>query len=535
MHVSSLKSRRLEKPNAEFPYAEFPYAENRFCLPSSGSLVNLLIFPNQLFHPHPALKLRPSRVILIEDSLYFGDPYYPLRFHKQKLWLQRAAMKRYESSLQEKGLKTLYLDYDPKPKSLRRHLAAIKRSLESSPSKLIVVEPNDFMLEKRLNRFCDELKIECEYVANPGFINSPEENRQYRAGKNRWFMADFYKFQRRRLNVLMDNDQPVGGKWSFDEENRQKVPKTLLPEIPALLNLKRDEIDEEAKAYVEDRFSKNPGSLESLHYPTSHTDANKWLRHFLKHRLERFGPYEDAIVNGESWLWHSVLTPSLNLGLLTPDQIVKKALEHARKNEVPLNSLEGFLRQIIGWREFIRATYQDLGVPMRTTNHWNHHRKIPGSFYDGTTGIDPIDETINRILQTGYCHHIERLMVIGGFMFLCEFDPDEIYKWFMEMFVDSYDWVMVPNAYAMSQHADGGLITTKPYFSGSAYIRRMSHYKVAPWCKIWDGLYWRWIWNHHPNLAKNPRWAMMCSAVKKMDAEKRRSHLENAEDYLRSL
>ncbi len=172
---------------------------------------------------------------------------------------------------------------------------------------------------------------------------------------------------------------------------------------------------------------------------------------------------------------------------------------------------------------------------MRTTNHWKHERSIPASFYDGTTGIDPIDDTIGRILDTGYCHHIERLMVLGGFMFLCEFHPDEIYRWFMEMFIDSYDWVMVPNAYAMSQHADGGLITTKPYFSGSAYIRKMSHYKPCRWSEIWDGLYWRWVWNHSEELAKNPRWAMMCSMARKMDQKKRSNHIDVAKTYMAGL
>jgi len=349
-------------------------------------------------------------------------------------------------------------------------------------------------------------------------------------------MADFYKFQRKRLGILVDADgQPEGGKWSFDEENRKKVPKKMLDQIPPITKVKHDSIDDEARQYVESTFPDNPGNLTALHYPTSHAAAKRWLKQFLTKRFDNFGPYEDAIVQGESWLWHSVLTPMLNTGLLTPQQIIKETLSYAQKNEVSLASLEGFLRQIIGWREFIRATYEDIGVSMRTTNHWNHNRSIPDSFYDGTTGIDPIDDTIRRILDTGYCHHIERLMVLGGFMFLCEFDPDEIYLWFMEMFIDSYDWVMVPNAYAMSQHADGGQITTKPYFSGSAYIRKMSHYKTGPWSEIWDGLYWRWVWNHSDDLAKNPRWAMMCSMAKKMDAEKREKHLNVAKNYLAGL
>ena len=445
-------------------------------------------------------------------------------------------MKRYETWLQEKGFDTLYIDYDPKPEALQKQLKKIFKSIKSSPKKLLVADPTDFLLEKRLQRASKKLKVDIEFLSNPGFLNTREQNVDYRAGKKRWFMADFYKVQRRRLDILMDDDdEPVGGQWSFDEDNRKKVPKKLLDEIPAVMKLKHDEIDAAAVDYVEENFPDNPGELDQLFYPTSRADAKKWLRHFLKHRFEQFGIYEDAIVQGESWLWHSVLTPALNIGLLTPDEIVKAALAHAKKHETPLNSVEGFVRQIIGWREFIRATYQDLGVSMRTTNHWGHTRSIPDSFYDGTTGIEPIDDTIQRILKTGYCHHIERLMVLGGFMFLCEFDPDEIYRWFMEMFIDSYDWVMVPNAYAMSQHADGGQITTKPYFSGSSYVRKMSHYKKGDWCEVWDGLYWRWIWNHSDELAKNPRWAMMCAMVKKMDKEKRQNHLDNAQAWFDQL
>ncbi|QEG24327.1 cryptochrome/photolyase family protein [Mariniblastus fucicola] len=496
----------------------------------------LLIFPNQLFANHPGLKKDPRRIVLIEDSLFFGDANYSAAFHKQKLWLHRASLKRYEAMLVEKGFKTIYLEHDESADSLKTHLESLLQARTLKPKRFETLDPVDFMLSKRLNRFCDQLGIKVNYLDNPGFLNSPEQNAEYRSGKKRWFMADFYKSQRRRLNVLVDDQgEPFGGKWSFDEDNRKKVPKKMLAEIPAIPKVKFDAIDENARDHVEEKYADNPGNLESLFYPTSHRAATSWLKNFLKHRFDNFGPYEDAIVENESWLWHSVLTPMLNVGLLTPKQIVKATLKHAESNDVPLNSLEGFLRQIIGWREFIRATYDDLGVTMRNSNRWNHTRDIPKSFYDGTTGILPIDDTIKRILNTGYCHHIERLMVLGGFMFLCEFEPKQIYRWFMEMFVDSYDWVMVPNVYAMSQHADGGLITTKPYFSGSSYVRKMSHHKKAPWCDVWDGLYWRWIWNHADELAKNPRWAMMCSMARKMDSQKRDAHLKNAQAWLDQL
>ena len=495
----------------------------------------LLIFPHQLFEHHPGLRLNPDRVAFIEDSLFFGDERYPLRFHKQKLWLHRATMKRYELALQEQGFETTYLEYESPACDLPQQLSQLCQLKNSKPALFCTTHPTDFILEKRLERSCDQLAAKLEYLPNPGFLNSVDENLEYREKRNRWFMADFYKWQRRRLDILMNQDKPVGEKWSFDADNRKKVPKKMLGTIPPLPEIFRDSLDDSAREHVERLFPHHPGSLDQLYYPTSHQAAREWLEHFLAYRLERFGDYEDAIVQSESWLWHSVLTPSLNIGLLTPAEVVKATLDFAEQQEVPLNSLEGFLRQIIGWREFMRATYQDLGVTMRTTNHWNHRRPIPPCFYDGTTGITPIDDTIQRILKTGYCHHIERLMVLGGFMFLCEFEPDEIYRWFMEMFVDSYDWVMVPNVYAMSQHADGGLITTKPYFSGSAYIRKMSHYPKAAWCATWDGLYWRWIWNHVDELAKNPRWAMMCRMAQKMSSEQRETHLQNADAFLAEL
>ena len=226
----------------------------------------------------------------------------------------------------------------------------------------------------------------------------------------------------------------------------------------------------------------------------------------------------------------------LNIGLLTPQQIMDATLDYVDAHDVPINSVEGFIRQIIGWREFMRATYVDLGVSMRTTNHWGHTRKIPESFWTGETGIDPIDDIIKRALKTGYANHIERLMFLGGFMFLCEFDPKEIYRWFMELFVDAYDWVMVPNVYAMSQNADGGQITTKPYFSGSNYVKKMSNWSgKGEWADIWDALYWRWIWQHADELEKNPRWAMMVSTARRMSDETREGHLNRAASYLREL
>jgi deoxyribodipyrimidine photolyase-related protein len=492
----------------------------------------LLVFPHQLFARHPGLDADVDAVALVEDNLMFGDPRHTTRFHKQKLWLHRASMKRYAAQLQSDGWSVTYVDHQEAGGTLSGHLKSLA---SSGGAEVVLAQPHDDLISRRLERICESLSLRIRYVETPMFLNTPEDNRSYRHGRRRWFMADFYKHQRRRLDVLMDGDSPQGGQWSFDKENRKKVPRAMLGQIPDLPALDLDDTDRRARDHVLQRYPDNPGALQRLSYPTSHSEARAWLDVFIRERFQHFGAYEDAIVEGENTLWHSVLTPMLNIGLLTPAEILEATLASADAHNVPLNSLEGFVRQLIGWREFMRATYEDLGVTMRTRNHWGHRRRMPRQFYDGTTGIGPVDDAIHRILETGYCHHIERLMVLGGFMFLCEIDPDDIYTWFMEMFVDSYDWVMVPNVYAMSQHADGGLITTKPYFSGSSYIRKMSNHPRGAWTDVWDGLYWRWVLNHSDSLAKNPRWAMMCAMARKMNPEKASQHRENAEEFLRAL
>ncbi|MEO0633053.1 MAG: cryptochrome/photolyase family protein [Pseudomonadota bacterium] len=492
----------------------------------------LLILPNQLFDPHPGLDEDPKRVVLFEDPLFFGDAQYPATFHKQKLWLHRASMARFAKSLENQDIDVEISGYEKRADACARLL---KRLADDGITRIVMTHPTDFTAERRLETAAKDLDLTLSYLDTPLFLNTQGDNSAWAEGRKRWFMAEYYKSQRRRLDVLVQDDEPVGGQWSFDEDNRKKVPKKLLDQLPVLDWPQHDEIDENARQIVQNDFPDAWGSLDTLYYPTSHDAAARWLDQFMERRFAEFGDYEDAIVEGESWLWHAVLTPALNIGLLTPQQVLDAALDAGKKRDIPLNSLEGFVRQIIGWREFMRATYEALGVKMRTTNHWKHTRKMPASFYDGTTGIDPIDDTIKRILDTGYCHHIERLMVLGGFMFLCEIDPDEVYRWFMEMFIDSYDWVMVPNAYAMSQHADGGQITTKPYFSGSNYVRKMSHWGKGDWADAWDGLYWRFIINHADELASNPRWAMMCRTAQRMKDETRDAHLANAEAFLKTL
>ena len=490
-----------------------------------------LIFPHQLFKNHPIKGEKPEKILLIEDSLFFSDEHHPLKMHSQKLFYHRETMQAYAKQL-EKIAPVEWVTWSSSAPSLQSTCAMLAKS---GFERVVVCDLHDDLLHRRLQRSTTATGLQLDVLPTPMFLNTSEENQSYREGKKRWFMADFYQWQRRRFNVLMDGSCPAGGQWSFDEDNRKKMPAKHVSLIPSIPNIQRSKTHKYTAQSVADDFPNRIGELDKPYYPSTHIAANRWLDTFLSERFEQFGTYEDAMVQGENWLHHSVLTPMLNIGLLTPQQVLKRTMDAAETYKTPLNSVEGFVRQLIGWREFMRATYEDLGVEMRTTNHWNHTRPMPDSFYTATTGIDPVDDVIQRVLHTGYCHHIERLMVLGGFMFLCEIDPDDIYRWFMEMFVDSYDWVMVPNVYAMSQNADGGNITTKPYFSGSNYIIKMSHYKKGQWSEVWDALFWAWIFKHKANLAKNPRWAMMCKNAERMDTD-RANHLQTtADQFLASL
>ena len=302
-----------------------------------------------------------------------------------------------------------------------------------------------------------------------------------------------------------------------------------------LKTFQKDEIRVNNESYINDYFKNNPGKIEKFIYPTDFKQAKQWFDDFLVNRFDEFGPYEDAVLKEKSILNHSVLSPLLNSGLISPNYVIEKSLHFYEKNNIRLNSCEGFLRQIIGWREFIRGVYIAVGNKERTRNFWNFNRKIPNSFYNGDTGIEPIDDTIKKINNSAYANHIERLMIIGNFMLLCEFEPNEVYKWFMEMFIDSYDWVMVPNVYGMSQFSDSGMMSTKPYISSSNYILKMSNYKKGDWCKIWDSLFWNFMDKQRDFFIKNPRMRMLVSSFDRMEESKRTSLLKTADEYLKTL
>lgn len=489
-----------------------------------------LVYPHQLFLQHPAIAAG-RKVFLIEDPLIFGnDPQWPMSVHGQKLILHRASMKAYEAELREQGHAPAYVEC---PEGSQTDSAALLEStIPQSIRQLHLVDPANEQLLRRIHRFADSRNIELVIHESPNFLTPPDFLYHHTGRPKKPFMARFYEAQRKRMGILIAPDaSPTGGKWSFDAENRSKLPKNHLPPNEPFIAANR--FTQEAAENIKRRFPQHPGSLDSFRWPVTRADASLWLDRFIDERLEHFGVYEDAISTRHATLYHSAITPALNIGLLDPRDVIDRVL--ARQDQVPLNSLEGFIRQIIGWREFMRGIYQHRGTAIRTTNYWRFDRPMPASFYDGTTGIPPIDRVIRQVLADGWCHHIERLMVLGNFMLLCRIRPDDVYRWFMELFVDAYDWVMAPNVYGMSQFADGGTFTTKPYLSGSNYILKMSDEAKGPWCPIWDGLFWTFIADHSDFFLSNPRLSMMARTWLKLSAEKQKAHRKAAETFLATL
>ena len=485
-----------------------------------------IIFPNQIFENSKLLD-ESSKIFLIEEYLFFNQ----FNFHKQKILFHRMTMKSYEKFLKKKKLDVVYIDSTENISDIREFIRNLDKKIQS----IKIYDPVDNWLSRRINDSCEEKNIKIENYNNPLFINNNEDLETFfRSDKKKFFQTSFYKKQRVKLDIMMIGDKPEGGKWTYDDQNREKYPKNKIP--PEIYYPKKDDNYNEALNYLNNNYKNNYGLIDDENiYPYNFQLAKKWLDDFFITRFYEFGPYEDAVVKEKSILNHSVLSPLLNTGLINPKELIKRTINYHYENKIPINSTEGFIRQIIGWREFIRGVYVCKGTEERNKNFWNFSRKIPSSFYSANTGIDPVDDTINKINKSGYANHIERLMIIGNFMLLCEFDPNEVYRWFMELFIDSYDWVMVPNVYGMSQFSDGGLMSTKPYISGSSYILKMSNYKRGDWCMIWDSLFWNFIDKQREFFLTNPRMRMLVSSFDRMDIEKKEKLINTANKFISNL
>ncbi|MGI9291764.1 MAG: cryptochrome/photolyase family protein, partial [Gammaproteobacteria bacterium] len=393
--------------------------------------------------------------------------------------------------------------------------------LEEFPRiRLLYFEMQDKSMARRMEHYVRTRRLRHHVIHSPMFLTSREDFALWRQRQKEPRMVNFYRWQRRRLRVLMNDDgKPEGGKWSFDTANRKPLPAGLpVPELPSFTDNRHVPA---VQHLVKKHFDHHPGDANDFDLPTTRKAALKWLNDFLEQRFTCFGDYEDALTSRSDHVFHSVLSPLMNIGLLLPEEVLRNALVFAKRENIALNNVEGFVRQIIGWREFMFGIYCTDGDEMMRGNFWSHKRRLTDDWYTGSTGLLPLDEVINKANRIGWAHHIERLMVAGNLMLLAEIHPDDVYRWFMELFVDSAEWVMVPNVYGMALYADGGTITTKPYFCGSNYLRKMGDYDQGEWITTLDGLFWRFMASHRSFFEKQPRLGMLCSHLDRQTPDRR--------------
>jgi len=453
-----------------------------------------ILLPTQLFKNIKLLK--NHNVYLVEDEYYFKR----LQFHKLKIAYHRATMKKYYSFLKINNINVSYIDFY-KSKSFYN---SIKNKIFQ------IYHPIDIDVHLQFKKLSKNITI--HPTLNFTFNHTQLSQMKKSCFKNNKYYHDlFYKHQRHRLNILIKDNKPIKGKYSFDNLNRKTYPNNIL--IPDLPKIKSNKFIKEAIKYTNTHFSKNYGSLQNFIYPIDHKNSEKWLKIFLKQKLINYGPYQDA-VNSNPFGFHSVISPMMNIGLLNDMDVINISQKYYLKNKskIPINSYEGFIRQIIGWRNYVYLIYLLEGNKIRKMNHLKHNNKIKfnqyNKFWTAQTNITPIDNIIKKIIDYGYAHHIERLMYLGNFLLISQIHPSHVYRLFMEWTIDSYDWVMVPNVYGMTQFADGGIMMTRIYFSSSNYIFKMSNYKKSTksddkWWEIWDALYYNFINKHYNLLSKN--------------------------------
>jgi deoxyribodipyrimidine photolyase-related protein len=481
------------------------------------------LFPVNFFEP-----FKSKKFLMIES--YSTCEHF--KYHKLRLAFILSASRHKFLELQKSGFKIDYIHLEDQDKS-KSYTDRLKHyCLINKISKIHAFEKEDKFFKKTLDQFAVNNSIEIVFYKSPAFLNDHDSFKLYLKKFKKPFMKNFYEASRKKFNILVDkNLNPIGGKWSFDDENRSKLKKTTI--VPKIEFKKVDSITLKAISLINEKFSTHPGELSpdglNFIYPVTRIDALLWLEDFLIKRLSDFGEFEDAISSQYDFLFHSLLSPLLNFGLLTPKEVIEKSLEYAKVNKTPINSLEGLIRQIIGWREFIRGIYHEYSDIQDERNFFNHKRKLNTSWYEASTGITPVDVAIKKVTKFAYLHHIERLMIISNVMLLCEVDPREVHRWFNEMFVDSLDWVMGPNVYGMGQFSDGGIFATKPYICGSNYIIKMSDYKKGEWSAEMDALYWSFIDKNRIFFTKNPRLSMMVNLFDKMSDEKKGNLLVLAE------
>jgi deoxyribodipyrimidine photolyase-related protein len=478
------------------------------CMPKNITLV----LGDQLFQKHPALELKTEYVML--ESKDFNAEY---KYHKTRVKHCFVAMREYSDYLKSLNKQVYYFDY-AKQITLDD---VFKFLVDSHFTDFYVAEINNKHFTSIITQLCEFNNLNLHVLPSPKFLTKTEDWQDYRTKySKRLNMNDFYIMQRKRLGLFLDEKGNSSfGKWSLDEENRKKLPKTV--QVDNRLKPYHSEHESEVQKVIQEYFSGNSGELSPLYFPVNHAQAWGHLQEFGTKYFVKFGDYEDAMSTRDPFLFHSTISPLLNNGLLTPQEVIDWVLE--QKN-IPNNSIEGFIRQVIGWREWVNALYWNVyDQDLTKYNFFNNTNKLPAYFWDQSELEKikdnlPLYYALKSVFKYAYCHHIERLMVIGNWMTLNEYDPIECYNWFMTMFIDSYSWVMVANVFGMGLYADGGIFATKPYVASGNYLKKMSDYPSgkgeADWEKLWTDKFWDFTLKHEKVFLGNPRMNMLIQAKK---------------------
>lgn len=483
----------------------------------------------------------PSTDVILMCEVWNEATY--VKHHKKKIAFLFSAMRHFAEALAHKGYNVEYTKLDD-PDNAGSFKDEVKRWLQKHAFKrIIVTHPGEYRVLEDIRSWKDEFSIPVEIREDDRFLCSPDQFASWAKNRKQLRMEYFYREMRKKYDILMQGDDPIGGQWNYDAENR-KPPKEEL-NIPSPYIGKVNDITQEVMSLVYERFNDHFGDLEPFYFAVTREDALQVLEQFIEQRLSHFGDYQDAMMQGEPWMYHSHISFYLNCGLLLPLECVQSAEKAYHQGKIPLNAVEGFIRQIIGWREYVRGIYWLKMPDYAATNFFEARRSLPDFYWTANTKMNCLRHCISETKTNAYAHHIQRLMVLGNFALLAGINPKDVNEWFLIVYADAYEWVELPNVSGMALFADGGSLASKPYAAGGSYINKMSDYCKNCSYKVtkkngsdacpFNYLYWDFLDRNREKLADNHRISMMYKTFDRMGEEKQKAIRDDSKRFLSNM
>lgn len=501
-----------------------------------------LILGDQLSHDISSLR----ECSMTDDTILMCEVWDETKYvkhHKKKIAFLFSAMRHFAEELKQKGHDVKYVQLDD-PDNSGSFRGEVARALgQNRFDQIVVTFPGEYRVFEDIKGWEQEFKISVCLLEDDRFLCTRAEFAEWADKKQQLRMEYFYRYMRQKHNILLEQEEPIGGKWNYDSENRKPPVSDL--KIPETYKETPDHITAEVLQLVEDRFGDHFGDLEPFHFAVTRSGALQALDQFLKYRLQAFGDFQDAMLTGQPWMYHSHISFYLNCGLLSPAEVIAQAEGYYKKGLAPLNAVEGFIRQILGWREFVRGLYWLKMPAYKKANIFEADRSLPDFYWHGQTKMNCLRQCVLETRQNAYAHHIQRLMVLGNFALLAGISPDEVNEWFLIVYADAYEWVELPNVTGMILFADGGVLASKPYAASGAYIHKMSNYCETCSYKVtkknganacpFNYLYWDFLARNRSVLEKNHRVGMMYRTYDRMTEEKKRAISEDSRRFLKGL